>query len=106
MTTYSNECVQCTHFKPHLHYPYVGLCVVKGEVREGTGRVETCSSFRIKTLNEIRDSLTRKGWVYCVPCRRTLTTLEELEEHALRGHTISDDVLIDDVVSEEALSGD
>lgn len=80
--------------------------MIKGEVREGTGGVETCSSFRIKTFEDIRDSLTRKGWVYCVSCRRTLTSLEELEEHTSRSHTVSDDVLVDDVVSEEALSGD
>ncbi|MEM0348054.1 MAG: hypothetical protein QXS63_01220 [Zestosphaera sp.] len=106
MTESSDECAQCTRFKPHLYYPYIGLCVAKDEVREGRRRVEGCPYFRAKTLDEVRESLTRKEWVYCVSCRKTLTSVEELEEHVMKGHAVFEEVLVDDVVAEEAPSGD
>lgn len=104
--TSSGECVQCTHFEPHVHYPYVGLCATKNEVVESSRRVEACTSFRVRTFDEIRDSMAEKGWAYCVFCRKTLVSLEELEEHVLKGHIVSGDVLVDDVIAEEAPSGD
>lgn len=102
----SEECSLCEHFKPHLYYHYIGLCDAKKEVRGGAKSGETCYSFKLKTLNVLASSLAERGWVYCVSCRRTLVNFEELREHLDANHEVFKDVLIDDVVADEAPSGD
>lgn len=106
MVVVGRECLQCAYFKPHIYYPYLGLCMAKREIVSSAEEVRACPSFESESLHRLREALALRGWVYCVSCGKTLTTTEELEEHGRRGHTISDDVLVDDVVAEEAPSGD
>lgn len=96
----------CERFKPHLYYHYIGLCSARKEVRGSAESVGSCHYFRRKTPNELASALAERGWVYCVTCARTLVSFEELDEHITGNHEVFEDVLIDDVVADEAPGGD
>lgn len=60
------------------------------------GEAGGCNSFREISLNELLNSLEARGCAYCITCRLTLTSREELEEHYRKGHTLSLGTTIDE----------
>ncbi len=99
----NKSCFYCIHFKPNIHYPFLGLCTIKD--KNIVERVEICDSYRGSSLEELKKVLKTQGWLYCLTCRKTIVDEEELEEH-VREHVVISGVIIDEAVPEEAPSGD
>jgi len=83
-----------------VYLPFLGLCGVSGSIVTEDSSI--CESFIKATQEELRRVLTLRGWLYCPTCRKVLTVEEELAKHE---HNLTE-VYVDDVVSEEAPSGD
>jgi hypothetical protein len=60
--------------------------------------METCDEFKEVNLEDLRNIIRSKGWLYCNTCRKAIYTVEELIEH------IEDELgaaLFSDVVASE-----
>jgi thioredoxin-related protein len=99
------SCIHCIYFKPNVHYPYLGLCVLKIEQGSTVETVEVCENFKEASLDELKQTLKSQGWLYCITCRKTITDEEELESH-VKNHVVVSGVVIDEAISEEAPLGD
>ncbi|PUA33621.1 MAG: hypothetical protein B7O98_04190 [Zestosphaera tikiterensis] len=94
------KCFQCLHFKPSETYPKLGVCGLSNEAVLGVG--EACEKVSSK-FEVLRDKLKRDGWLYCVSCRKLITTEDELLEHL---DEVSADFLIDEFAWEDLPASD
>ncbi|MCC6016761.1 MAG: hypothetical protein LM582_06950 [Desulfurococcaceae archaeon] len=99
------SCIHCVYFKPNIHYPYLGLCILKIELGSVVETVEICDKFKETSLGELKQVLKQQGWLYCLTCRKTIVDEEELEKH-FKEHIVVSGVVVDEAVSEEAPVGD
>jgi len=95
-----SRCASCTNFRRHLYLPFLGLCWVRGAVV--TEDSEACESFVKASQEELRKVLATVGWLYCTTCRKVVVDEGELADHE---HQLAV-AYVDEVVSEEAPSGD
>ncbi|MCI4408097.1 MAG: hypothetical protein JHC26_03310 [Thermofilum sp.] len=92
-------CTGCVYFKPHVYVPYIGFCnLYRTDVID---RAAPCESFKPVSLEDLAKHLEENGWLYCINCRKIITTREELEKH-FQEHVIAKEVVIDTSVGEEA----
>jgi len=97
---FRGSCGSCINFRRHIYLPFLGLCGVSGSVV--TEDAEACESFARAAQEELRRLLTLRGWLYCPNCRKVIVAEEELAEHEDR----LAEAYLDEVISEEAPSGD
>jgi len=87
------------YFKPHVYVPYIGSCnVYRTDVIE---MAAPCESFKPVSWEDLARHLEEYGWLYCVNCRRIITTREELEKH-YHEHVVAKEVVMDVSIGEEA----
>jgi len=87
------------YFKPHVYVPYIGSCnVYRTDVIE---KAAPCESFKPVSWEDLARHLEEYGWLYCVNCRRIITTREELEKH-YHEHVVAKEVVMDVSIGEEA----
>lgn len=67
--------------------------------------LEECGDVESLRLGEVEESLTRGNFAYCCNCRTTLALPGEVEDHALRGHSVLLG-LVEEEVQEEVYAGD
>ncbi len=83
-------CHSCAHWRPHIFYPILGLCSVRGVL---TFEDDWCEHYKPLSYGEDR-------FYWCVTCRMRLTAVEA-REHASRGHKVYLSGYIDPDVREE-----
>lgn len=100
MRKMENDCRNCVHFQHHDVYRYFGVCVKKNELKLTTPAMEVCNEYQEISLEDLKRTLLRKGWIRCLSCNKTLYAVEELEEHI--EDELGFDLYSDIVASEEA----
>ncbi len=86
----SERCSLCRNWRPHIFYPVLGYCTVKGRL---TFDDDWCESF-------MRISYDEERFYWCLTCRMRLTS-QEAREHASKGHKVYLSGYIDPDVREE-----
>lgn len=84
-------CSRCMHWRPHVHYPYIGYCTLHGKM---TFDDYSCPSYKPLRIN----GSPRLYW--CQTCKTRLTP-EEAREHIARGDRVYLGAYIDPDVREE-----
>lgn len=82
-------CHLCTHWRPHVHFPFIGLCALWGRL---TFEDDSCGEFR---------RLSLEGELFwCATCKTRLSR-EEARRHAEMLHRVYLGAYIDPDVREE-----
>ena len=102
MSLTTTRCLKCAFFRVHSLFPYLGYCDKRGEVIVSSPR--ECDYFKQVDLDYIKEVIEKEGMVYCVTCKRPISSVEELEEYVkeYRKYVIALKTIVDEVVSEEA----
>lgn len=98
------NCKRCMLFRSHDAYEYLGLCIHKNELIVLTPGMKTCENFKEATLNELKKTLMKRGWLHCASCNKVIYTVEELEQHI--DCILVSELYSDIVASEEAPAAD
>lgn len=93
------DCRKCRFFRPHDTYNYFGFCVDKNELKIQTLDKEVCDDYKEVSLEDLKGILLRRGWLFCLSCKKALYTVEELVEHI--NDELKSDLFSDIVASEE-----
>ncbi len=97
------RCLRCIFFKVHSLFPYLGYCEKRGEVIVSSPK--ECGDFKQVDLDYLKEIVEKEGSVYCVTCRKPITSIKELEEY-MKEHVIVSRTIVDEVVSEETPTAD
>jgi len=87
------SCATCRYWRPHAHYPYVGLCTVRGRM---TVDEDSCGKW---APIEIRD----EEFYWCATCKTRLIGVEA-REHLARGHRVHVAAYLEKDIREELYS--
>ncbi|HDI10261.1 hypothetical protein B6U74_06185 [Candidatus Bathyarchaeota archaeon ex4484_205] len=100
------RCIECLHSAPHWIYEYFVLCTKKGKliILAADDEDVECEYFEERSEGEVKRTISDRGWVYCLTCKRAILLPDELEEHL--GHTLGLEGFPDEVVYEEARVAD
>ncbi len=86
-------CATCDYWRPHAHYPYVGLCTLRGVM---TLDEDSCPHW---TPLKIREG----EFYWCSTCKTRITG-SEVAEHLRRGHRVHRGAYIEPDIREELYS--
>lgn len=98
----SAECRECIKFTVHPHYPYLVICLEKGELVSLPR--EVCKDYVEKTWERLIEVLSERGFLYCAECGKPIYSLDELTKH--RRELIPFEFFMDEVATEEAFAAD
>ncbi|MEB3847167.1 MAG: hypothetical protein GSR74_04245 [Desulfurococcales archaeon] len=90
---HSRRCYNCEYWRPHVHYPYIGYCVLHQKFTMDT---DTCDNW---TPLKIREG----DFYWCSTCKTRITG-EEARKLLEKGHRVHRGAYVDPDVREELYS--
>ena len=85
-------CANCIHWRPHIMYPWVGLCTLKSRL--------TLDEYSCESWSPIDFRGGGREFYWCLTCRRTIHK-SEVERHVRAGHRVYVWVYVEPDIREE-----